>query len=364
MQNRPYNFGAGPSMLPEAVLIQAQKELLNWQGSGMSVMEVGARTGYVHDLFQEVEQDFRKLLKIPHDYKVLFLPCPARTLFSTIPLNLVNEGQSAAYIISGVWSEMAFDEGSRLVKTTCIARNDPKRAVESPKIEPSILSNTAYAYFTPNETINGICMQRPHLGSAVPIVADMTSCILTEPLEMRDYGLIFAGAQKNISIPGLTVVVLDPKVLKDRKDSGLPFMDDFWNHIDAQSVFATPPVFNLYLAGLMFKWVSNQGGVAEMHKANQKKSDLLYQFIDNSKLYECSIATESRSLVNVCFKLNNPSLETMFLEKAEKEGLLALKGHRLLGGIRASLYNAMPIEGVKALIDYMARFSKEHGYGV
>ncbi|WP_133129653.1 3-phosphoserine/phosphohydroxythreonine transaminase [Legionella yabuuchiae] len=359
MQNRPYNFSAGPSMLPDAILKEVQAELLNWQGSGRSVMEIGHRTEAIKSLMDETASDLRDLLSIPSKYHILFLPTPARAQFSMIPMNLLANDTVGAYWISGIWSKLAFKEAEKIAKAYCVGSSEVSNFTHTPEFHlNSVPEHTAYLYFTPNETINGVKIPTPFV--QMPLIADMTSCLLTEPINVSDYGLIFAGAQKNISIPGLTVVILHPDTLPTHRTKPLPTMLDYQTHIAHKSLYSTPPVFNCYIAGKMFKWIKAQGGVEAMFKMNQLKSIRLYEFIDASDFYACPVTDEARSIVNVCFKLTKSELEDDFLRQAEQHGLHALKGHRTVGGLRASLYNAMPMEGVEALIHFMHRYAKEH----
>jgi phosphoserine aminotransferase len=358
--NRPFNFGAGPSMLPTEILVEARQSLLNWRDSGMSVMEVGHRTPLIRDLFDESEVLLRDLLSVPDNYHVLFLGHPARTQFSMIPMNLISSNQSGAYIDSGIWSSLAFDEAKKISRAYCIASSQDNEYRKLPTFNSTqVKPHTAYLYYTPNETINGLRYAKPPEVD-VPLVADMTSCILYEPINVKDYGLIFAGAQKNISIAGLTIVIVNNNLIQDKATTALPSMMDYRLQIESRSLYATPSSFNCYLALLMFRWLKKQGGVEAQYQLNSEKSTKLYDFIDNSSFYHCNVEASARSIVNICFSLADPTLEPLFIDQAAKHGLLALKGHRLAGGCRASLYNSMPIDGVNALIAYMQQFQKEH----
>ncbi len=359
MKTRPYNFGAGPATLPESVLLEAQAELLNWQGSGMSVLEAGHRTPEFMTLMQDAVADLRELMAIPENYHVLFLGGAARTQFAMVPMNLVAPGQKAGYLVSGVWSSMAFDEGKKLKSAYCIASSRQTGFTRTPDpVEWQLLDNTACVYYTPNETINGVRFaDTPDVGR-LPLVADMTSCLLSEPVDIDKFGLIFAGAQKNIAPAGLTVVIIRDDLLKIKTDAPIPTMLDYRTHVAEHSLYATPPVFNCYMAAKMFKWIKAQGGVQTLYERNCEKAARLYQYIDSSSFYHCAIEPHSRSLMNVCFSLEKPGLEEDFLTQARLRGLYALKGHRLVGGMRASLYNAMPMAGVDALIAFMQEFAK------
>ena len=356
MKQRPYNFGAGPAALPDAVLLKAQAELLDWQGSGMSILESGHRSPEFQNLMQEAEADLRELLAIPENYHVLFLGGATRTQFSMVPMNLLRPNQQAGYLISGVWSALAYEEGRKLNSAYCIASSGQQSKQAPDPAHWQIRKNTAYIYYTPNETINGVRFADvPHIGD-IPLIADMTSCLLSEPVDISKFGLIFAGAQKNIAPAGLTVVIIRSDLLASPRDASIPTTLDYKTHVAHKSLYATPPVFNCYMAALMFKWIKAQGGVNALHQINHKKSAKLYQFIDNSPHYQCLVDDRSRSLMNVCFSLTKSEREDEFLTQASQHGLHALKGHRLVGGLRASLYNAMPEEGVDALIAFMENF--------
>jgi phosphoserine aminotransferase len=359
LMNRAYNFGAGPAMLPASVMEQAQAEFLNWNHLGMSVMEVGHRTAPFMDLMAELTTLFREVLVIPDHYQVLFLGGSARTQFAQIPLNFLSEHEKAGYLTTGMWSSMAYEEASRLKKAYCVTDAQPTqyKSIPDPKtwiIEP----DTAYLYYTPNETVNGIrCPIIPDM-KGVPLIADMTSCLLTEPLNIENYGMIFAGAQKNIANAGMTVAIVRDDLIARIHDDKIPTMLDYRTYVTHQSMYATPPTFNCYLAYLMLKWIVSEGGLSVMSSRLNEKSEALYQVIDDSDFYYSDIEKPFRSKINVCFKLKKNALESEFLIGAEARGLMALKGHRAVGGLRASLYNAMPLEGVRALIEYMHYFAK------
>ncbi len=357
MKPRPYNFGAGPATLPEPILLEAQAELLNWQDHGMSILEIGHRTREFEQLIQEAEADLRDLLTIPDHYHVLFLGGAARTQFAMVPMNLISPTQRAGYLISGVWSSMAYDEARKLKSAYCIASSGNHGFRHTP--DPNtwqLRDNTAYVYYTPNETVNGIQFADVPQTGDIPLIADMTSCLLSEPIDVSKFGLIFAGAQKNIAPAGLTLVIVRADLLAARNEIPMPTMLDYRTHATHQSLYATPPVFNCYMAAKMFKWIKAQGGVHALHQMNREKAAKLYEYIDASADYYCPIEPNSRSLMNVCFALTKPELEDTFLAQANRQGLCALKGHRLVGGLRASLYNAMPMAGVDALIAFMQDF--------
>lgn len=359
LSSRPYNFGAGPAALPESILVEAQAELLNWQGRGMSILEIGHRTPEFQALMEEASQDLRALLAIPDDYEVLFLGGAARTQFAMVPMNLMAEGQTAGYLVSGIWSGLAFDEACKLRSAYCLSSSEGGVFRRSPDLaDLTIPDNTAYVYYTPNETINGVRYPNVPKTGSIPLVADMTSCLLSEPIQISDYGLIFAGAQKNIAPAGLTVVIIRSSLMAAIKQPHIPTMMDYRTHSQNHSLYATPPMFNCYMAAKMFKWVKAQGGVDALHQINRLKAEKLYDFIDSSADFFCAVEPASRSWMNVCFSMHNSVREEEFLARAARAGLCALRGHRLVGGLRASLYNAMPMSGVEALIAFMCDFTK------
>lgn len=356
-QTRGYNFGAGPAMLPESVLRECQSELLNWNHTGMSILEIGHRTPMFTALMQEAEQLLRDLLIIPENYHVLFLPGATRAQFSMVPMNFIHPAVQAGYLVSGVWSYMAYKEATRLSHAYCIASSEASGFHELPQFSmKDIRAETAYVYYTPNETINGIRFPKPPEGIKPALIADMTSCLLSEPINVTDYGLIFAGTQKNIGPAGLTVVIVRDDLLKTIS-AKLPTMLDYRVHVEAHSLYATPPTFQCYMALKMFQWIKAQGGVNALYELNCRKAQMLYDYIDASPDYYCLVDKASRSLMNICFHLTDPKREADFIQQSNARGLYALQGHRLVGGLRASLYNAMPAAGVDALIDFMQDFS-------
>lgn len=362
MTTRVYNFGAGPAMLPEPILKQAQEELLDWHNTGMSILEIGHRTEEFINLLQNAEQNLRVLLSIPNNYKVLFLGGAARTQFATIPMNLLQPHQQAAYLITGIWSQMAFQEAQRLKEAYCLVSEESNGfSTVTPPNSWKFKKNTAYLYYTPNETINGVRFPYIPKTGDIPLVADMTSCLLSEPLDVAKYGLIFAGAQKNIANAGLTLVIVREDLLATAVTPNIPLMMDYKFQAQYDSIYATPPVFNCYLAAKMFEWIKEQGGVEALFAQNCLKAAKLYQFLDAHDFYTTPVAPEARSIVNVCFSLRTPELQPQFLRLAEARGLCALQGHRFVGGLRASLYNAMPMSGVDSLVSFMSEFAKDNG---
>lgn len=347
-------------MLPESILLEVQEELLNWNDLGMSVLEINQRNAPFTALLEQTESQLRDILNIPSDYHVLFLGGAARLQFASVALNFLAEDEQAGYLVTGLWSYLAYEEAFRLKQAYCVANGENTGFTNiPPRNEWQIKDNTRYFYFTPNETVNGVHVSKtPQVGN-IPLIADMTSCLLSEPINITDYGLIFAGAQKNIANSGLTLVIVQDEFLQSIQNENIPTMLDYRTFSTTNSLYATLPTFSCYLAGKMFQWVKEQGGVEALYKVNCQKAAKIYEFIDNSHFYHCRVAKEARSLVNVCFSLDDPMLEGAFLEGAKARGLLALKGHRTVGGIRASMYNAMPIEGINKLIEFMRDFAKE-----
>lgn len=361
MKARIYNFGAGPAMLPEPILKEAQGELLNWQDLGMSVLEVGHRTNEFIALLEQAEQSLRDLLTIPDHYHVLFLGGAARTQFAMIPMNFLRPQDQAGYIITGIWSQIAFQEAQKLKKAYCIVSDEQNGYKSIPDTKSwKIKDKTSYLYYTPNETVNGVRFPFVPKTGAIPLIADMTSCLLSEPVDVTQYGLIFAGAQKNIANAGLTVVIVRNDLLECLPEPVIPTMLNYRIQAEHHSLYATPPVFNCYLAARMFEWIKEQGGVDALFRQNCLKAAALYQYLDATEFYTTNVDRDARSIVNICFSLKDTALEPKFIEQAEQRGLCALKGHRYVGGLRASLYNAMPMAGVSALIDFMSDFAKEN----
>ncbi len=354
---RVYNFSAGPAMLPEEVLRQVQEELLDWHGRGMSVMEMSHRGKDFSAIAQEAEADLRALLAIPERYAVLFLQGGATSQFAMVPLNLLGEGGKADYLNTGLWSKKAIAEARRYGEVNVAASSEETGFTTIPPVETWRLSeDAAYVHYTPNETINGV--EFPFIPEVrPPLVADMSSTILSRPLEVERFGIIYAGAQKNIGPAGLVVVIVDRDILKAPHPL-TPTLYRYGVHIESGSMYNTPPTFAWYVAGLVFKWLKRQGGLSAMAERNQRKAKLLYDFIDASDFYHNPVDPSCRSWMNVPFTLADPSLDKRFLEEAEKAGLSGLKGHRSVGGMRASLYNAMPVEGVEALVDFMKDFER------
>lgn len=361
MHQRGINFGAGPATLPLEILQSVQEELLNWHETGMSILELGHRSEVFMQLLEEAEQDLRSLLHIPSSYHVLFIGGPARLQFASIPLNFLAKDEQAAYLVSGLWSSMALQEAEKVKSAYCLASSEKDAYTKVPAFSPdAVRKNTAYLYYTPNETINGTRFPFIPQQEGLPLVADMTSCILSEPIDVRQFGLIFAGAQKNIANAGLTIVIIQDALLARINGKELPTLLDYRTFVQHKSLYATPPTFNCYLAHKMFQWLKKEGGVESLYQKNCIKAERLYQYIDSTSFYHCAVEKASRSLMNVCFRTQSDDLDVRFVREAKNEGLLALKGHRFAKGLRASLYNAMPLVDVEKLIDFMSYFAENN----
>ena len=358
---RIYNFSAGPAVLPREVLEQARDELVNWQGCGMSVMEMSHRGKEYMSIQAQAEADLRELMGIPAHYKVLFLQGGASSQFAMVPMNLLRGKTSADYLNTGEWSKKAIKEAKKYGQVNVVASAEDKKFSYAPpqdawKLDP----NAAYVHYTPNETIGGVeIFWTPETG-AVPLVADMSSNILSRPIDVSKFGLIYAGAQKNIGPAGVTVVIVRDDLV-GQTVAGTPTMMDYKTHGDNESMYNTPPTYAIYIAGLVFKLLKAKGGLAAMEQANIAKANLLYDAMDSSDFYNSPVALENRSRMNIPFTLQDAALDEEFLKGAKAHGLVQLKGHRSVGGMRASIYNAMPIEGVAALVAYMKEFEKAHG---
>ena len=356
-----YNFSAGPAVLPKAVLEQARDELLDWHGTGMSVMEMSHRSKEYLSIAEQAEADLRELLSIPDNYRVLFLQGGATSQFCMVPMNLLRGKQQADYVNSGAWSKKALDEAQRYCDVTVVASSEDSNFSSIPAFDSWQLNEqAAYLHYTPNETIGGVEFHWIPDSGDVPLVADMSSTILSRPLEVSRYGVIYAGAQKNIGPAGLTVVIVRDD-LAGETIPGTPTMFNYRKHADNGSMMNTPPTYGWYLAGLVFKWLKQQGGVAAIAEVNQRKAQSLYAAIEGSGFYSSPVARDCRSWMNVPFTLADAGLDSEFLAQAGSAGLLNLKGHRSVGGMRASIYNAMPESGVAALIDFMGEFERTQG---
>lgn len=356
---RVYNFCAGPAALPESVLLKAQQEILDYQGAGLSVMEMSHRSEEVVAIAKRAEADFRELLNISDDYAVLFLQGGASTQFSAIPLNLLGGKTGADYVNTGEWSKKAIKEAKRFGAVNVVASSEATNFTTIPDFDSWQLGDdAAYLHYTPNETIGGVeFFDIPNVD--VPLVADMSSTILSRPIDVSRFGLIYAGAQKNIGPAGLTLVIVRRDLL-GKASAHCPTMLDYRVAADNDSMYNTPPTYSWYLAGLVFEWLKEQGGLAAMETLNRRKAEKLYGYIDNSGFYANPVAKNCRSLMNVPFTLANADLDKSFLREADAAGLLNLKGHRSVGGMRASIYNAVPEVAVDALIDFMKDFASRN----
>jgi phosphoserine aminotransferase len=358
---RVVNFSAGPAVLPEEVLRQAADEMLDWRGSGMSVMEMSHRGKEFIAIAEEAEASLRGLLAIPPNYKVLFLQGGATLQFAMVPLNLLRGKAAADYVDTGEWSKKAIKEARNYCKVNVAASAEDANFTYVPerarwKLDP----DAGYVHVCTNETIGGVEFHWVPDTGAVPLVADMSSHILSRPIDVPKYGLIYAGAQKNIGPAGLTIVIVREDLL-GHAPHGTPGMLDYKVHADAQSMSNTPATYAIYVAGLVFKWLERQGGLAAMERRNVAKAQLLYDYLGDSTLFRSPVRAADRSRMNVPFTLRDPALDGAFLQGAEARGMVQLKGHRSVGGMRASIYNAMPIEGVRRLVDYMKEFEAKHG---
>jgi len=356
-----YNFSAGPACLPEAVLKQAQEEMTDWQGAGMSVMEMSHRGKEFMSIAAQAEADLRELMAIPSNYKVLFLQGGASAQFANVPINLLRGKKGADYIYTGQWSKKAIAEAKRFCDVNVAASAEASNfSVLPDPTEWNLNSDAAYVHYTPNETIGGLEFHwTPETGD-VPLVADLSSTILSRPIDVSKFGVIYAGAQKNIGPAGLTVVIVRDDLIGETVP-GMPVMCDYKTMADNDSMYNTPPTYGWYLAGLVFAWLKKNGGLTAMAEINERKASKLYAAIDDSSFYANPIDPACRSWMNIPFTLADAELDAAFLSGAKEAGLVTLKGHRSVGGMRASIYNAMPEAGVDALISFMADFEKRNG---
>ena len=357
---RVYNFSAGPSMLPLAVLEKAQKEMVNYANSGMSVMEISHRSGLFTEIITQAEQLLRKLMNIPENYKVLFLQGGASQQFAMVPLNLLTKSGKADYINTGSWSKKAIKEAKKYGDISVIASSEDANFSYIPAFDPNMIDPEAdYVHITTNNTIEGtVYSELPDTGG-IPLVADMSSNILSEEIDVSKFGLIYAGAQKNIGPAGLTVVILREDLIGNAKDI-CPTMLDYKTHSESNSLYNTPPTYGIYMAKLVFEWLEELGGLKEMEKINREKAQILYDFLEESRMFSSPVQKESRSIMNIPFISPSAEIDAEFVKKAKLVGLETLKGHRSVGGMRASIYNGMPIEGVQTLVQFMKEFEKDH----
>lgn len=356
-----FNFSAGPAMLPKSVMAKAQAEFINWNGHGTSVMEISHRGKPFIAVAEKAEADLRTLLNVPANYKVLFLQGGGRGQFFSVPLNLAKRGNLSQHLVSGQWSQMAVTEAAKYMQADILAQNymmDGKICVADQSMW-QVNTNAAYVHYCSNETVDGIEINWVPQTGDVPLVADMSSNILSKNIDVSQYGIIYAGAQKNIGPSGLAVLLVrDDLVGLEREDT--PAIFSYKEQVNSDSMYNTPPTFSWYLAGLVFEWLLENGGITAIEALNKKKAETLYACIDNSDFYQNQVHVSNRSKMNVTFQLADTNLDAMFLQKAEAQGLHALKGHRIVGGMRASIYNAMELEGVNALVSFMQEFERTH----
>jgi len=354
-----YNFSAGPAVLPEEVLKEAADEILDYKGCGMSVMEMSHRSKVFEQIINEAEADLRELMSIPDNYKVLFLQGGASQQFAMIPMNLMKNG-SADYIVTGQWAKKACKEASAYGKATIVASSEDKNFSYIPDCSDLPISEDAdYVYICENNTIYGTKFKELPNTKGKPLVADVSSCFLSEPVDVKKYGIIYGGVQKNIGPAGVVIVIIREDLITEDTLKGTPTMLKFKTHADAASLYNTPPAYGIYICGKVFKWLLKMGGLTAMKERNEKKAKLLYDFLDQSKLFIGTVEKDSRSLMNVPFVTGDQELDQKFVKEAKEAGFENLKGHRSVGGMRASIYNAMPLEGVAKLVEFMRKFEEE-----
>ena len=359
--SRVYNFSAGPSMLPEKVLKTAAEEMLDYKGSGQSVMEMSHRSKEYQAIIDETEALLREVMNISENYDVLFLQGGASSQFAMVPLNLMNKSKKADYVITGQWANKAYKEATRYGNANIVASSADKTFTYIPKLDPSTFTKDAdYFHICMNNTIYGTKYHTlPETGN-VPLVADISSCICSEPIDVTKFGVLYAGAQKNLAPAGLTIVIIR-KDLVGNANEITPTMFNYKTHADNGSMFNTPPCYTIYVCGLVLKWIKSEFGNLENLKAhNEKKAKILYDYLDSSKLFRGTVVKEDRSLMNIPFVTDNGELDAKFVAEAKKAGFVNIKGHRTVGGMRASIYNAMPIEGVQKLVEFMKKFEQEN----
>lgn len=365
---RVYNFSAGPALLPEEVLREAAEEMLDYRGCGMSVMEMSHRSSTFRDIIGQAEQDLRELADIPDNYRVLFLQGGGSTQFSMVPMNLMRGADGAPghadYIVTGSWSKKAYAEAQRFGDARCIGGSADTGFDRIPNLsEVRVNPDADYVYICHNETIHGTVYRELPDALGKPLVSDMSSCFLSEPIDVERYGLIFAGAQKNVGPAGVVIVIVREDLISEGDLPGVPTMLQYRTHADAGSLYNTPPCYAIYMCGKVFKWLKAQGGLEAMRDRNVEKAKLLYDYLDQSSLFKGTVHREDRSLMNVPFVTGDAELDSKFVAAATQAGLTNLKGHRSVGGMRASIYNAMPIEGVHALVDFMRDFESATATG-
>jgi phosphoserine aminotransferase len=357
---RVFNFSAGPAVLPEPVLQQAAAEMMDYNDTGMSVMEMSHRSKAYEEIILTAEKDLRTLMNIPENYKVLFLQGGGHLQFAMVPMNLYKNGV-ADYIVTGEWAKKAYAEGKRFIDARKIASSEDAMFSYIPDCDDLPISENAdYVHICENNTIFGTKYHKLPNTKGKVLVADMSSCILSEPVDITKYGLIYAGAQKNIGPAGTTIVIIREDLVTENVLPITPTMLQYKIHADKGSMYNTPPTYGIYICGLVFKWLLNLGGLEKMKDMNLKKAKLLYDFLDNSTLFRGTVEKKDRSIMNVTFVTNSSDMNDLFVKEAKAAGFDNLKGHRSVGGMRASIYNAMPYTGVEALVDFMRKFEKEH----
>ncbi|MBE5883213.1 MAG: 3-phosphoserine/phosphohydroxythreonine transaminase [Lachnospiraceae bacterium] len=358
---RVYNFSAGPAVLPEEVLREAAEEMMDYKGTGMSVMEMSHRSKAYDTIIKEAEADLRELLNIPDNYKVLFLQGGASQQFAMIPMNLM-KNKVADYIVTGQWAKKAYQEAALYGKANKIATSEDETFSYIPDCSDLPISDDAdYVYICENNTIYGTKFKTLPNTKGKTLVSDVSSCFLSEPMDVTKYGVIYGGVQKNIGPAGVVIVIIREDLITEDVLPGTPTMLRYKIHADNESLYNTPPAYGIYICGKVFKWIKKQGGLAAMKEYNEKKAKVLYDFLDESKLFKGTVRKEDRSLMNVPFVTGNAELDAKFVKEAKEAGFENLKGHRSVGGMRASIYNAMPIEGVEKLVEFMKKFEQENG---
>ena len=358
--SRVYNFSAGPAVLPEEVLLEAAAEMMDYKGTGMSVMEMSHRSKAYQAIIDEAEADLRDLMNIPDNYKVLFLQGGASQQFAMIPMNLMKNGV-ADYIVTGVWAKKAYEEAQKYGKANAIASSADKTFSYIPDCSDLPVSEDAdYVYICENNTIYGTKFKTLPNTKGKRLVSDVSSCFLSEPVDVTKYGMIYGGVQKNIGPAGVVIAIIREDLIRDDLCDQVPTMLRYKTHADNGSMYNTPPAYGIYICGKVFKWIKKMGGLEAMKAHNEKKAAILYDFLDRSKMFKGTVVKEDRSLMNVPFVTGDEELNALFIKEATAAGFMNLKGHRSVGGMRASIYNAMPIKGVEALVSFMENFEREH----
>ncbi len=358
--SRVYNFSAGPAVLPEEVLKEAADEMLDYRGSGMSVMEMSHRSKTYDAIIKEAEKDLRELMNIPDNYKVLFLQGGASQQFAAIPMNLM-KNKKAAYIVTGQWAKKAYQEAQIYGEAVKVASSEDQTFSYIPDCSDLPIPEDAdYVYICENNTIYGTKFKTLPNTKGHDLVADVSSCFLSEPVDVTKYGVIYGGVQKNIGPAGVVIVIIREDLIRDDVLPGTPTMLKYKTHADNDSLYNTPPAYGIYICGKVFKWLKKQGGLAAIKERNEKKAKILYDFLDQSKLFKGTVRKEDRSLMNVPFVTGSEEMDAKFIKEATAAGFVSLKGHRTVGGMRASIYNAMPMEGVEKLVEFMKKFEEEN----